>query len=279
MTVHKQVTEFGKQDFLLVSAPQGTVLAAVVRTLYDMEAETEWAIPRTERPGPVMRALTWVPGLSAVAGPGRGGPVLEERGGRSSYFLHRGPAARPGLPITSGVTPAPRQDDRPPGMAEDYDEVRVSTPVGRPDWTLVEFREIAANVSILGNALSSQVRGTDVLYFRRSGPRATEPQHDFHVYRDGRPVRRVVCHAVRPKGHADLRWIESFAEGEHSAYERATLYDGAGEADLLDNRKIETILNGLGFSAPILFGAGATRQHVLINRVPGGTPLHKVETQ
>ena len=29
----------------------------------------------------------------------------------------------------------------------------------------------------------------------------------------------------------------------------------------------------------VLFGAGATRQHVLINRVPGGTPLHKLEAQ
>lgn len=287
MNAQSEILDFGQQDFILVRADQVKVAAAIARRLKPVPHCVGG--PGRERRAPPR-------GLHAWRALGRFLPAaLADRAARNDlngsteqtphtgdgmhdplppHMMHTGEAARPGELLTSDGAPAygapafgiPAED-------RETDEMRISIPRAAPDWTLVEYVETVPGLSILAVGLTEHLKGRDVLYFRRSGARAAEQQHDFHCYRDRDMRRRVLSHASYPDGIGGQEWWEGVTDGRITEYEPGGLYDGAREATLLSADKIERILGRIGLSTSALFREGATYDAILFSRKPGGVPL------
>ncbi len=284
-------TNFGYQDFILVNASQEDVLRAIVEDLKSA-AEDDFqdapmplmAIPPRDpeareafeaaHPASHLMPKTLVGAVLSMLGIGRRRRIaayeaamadfVDDMPVLDAYSMHLGTAE----PITRVMPPAYG-----PGEPEALnDDVQVSAIAGS-EWTLVEYTEQVSGMSMLGFQLSMALESCDVLYFRRSGTLAIEPHFDFHLYRDGDTVRRVLCHCTHPNGDPAQAWWEAIADRPQTRYEPSSVYAGAVERDLLTDARIETILGTIGLSFAKLFGAEQRCNSVLLSRRPGGAPL------
>ena len=276
MNIQNLIRTCGYQDFLLVEAPRDEVIAALGRDI----AEAEESALRQRWVHPVLRIVARIFGYGAAYDwADRMARDIETRAGIPSegapYRLHSGPDADDGDPI---LQPTQRVGD-PRSQASAYsgdgwDDLRVSTVAGRPGLTLVEMQQHCSGFSPWGFGLSSQMPGKDVLFFRRSSAWTAERHFDFHLYRDGDTLRRVLCHAQWPFGDAAKEWWEVAADGQLSRYEPGDLYHaGTTEADLLNDAKIDRILGHFGLTADALLAQSGRTSTVLLSRRAGGGPL------
>ncbi|MDU8943934.1 hypothetical protein [Ovoidimarina sediminis] len=274
MTMMSPVENFGYQDFLLVEASQEMVLRALAESLADAEPWGGGFDPENHKPSLFFRLLMRIMGMRAADGPWNNpmagmSPDPDMVGRLDVHMMFTGAEAE-GAPLTRDAPPANAGFG---GFAADFDDLRISRVTGHADLTVVEMREMASGMSMTAFGVSSVLSGADVLYFRRSGEAAAEKNYDFHLYRDGDVVRRVLCHATWAGGKEDGAWWEGISDGAVTRYEPAGLYVGAGEADLLDNRKIDAILGTLGLTATRLFGPDGREAPVLFAKRAGGAPL------
>ncbi|KAA9007119.1 hypothetical protein [Histidinibacterium aquaticum] len=207
----RTTSTFGYQDAILVACSQADVARAIARHMAETDAPAAAPAHPASAPGPRWRFLA-LPDTPRL-------PDLLVQPGTS------GPAV-------------PGEDD-----------IRISTLVAAPDWTLIEMREQMEGISFLSASLSEQLPGRDVIYLRWTVGRGGPEQWAFHLYRDADAVRRRLSHRD-PDGTP-----EPFADGPATRYEPPA----AAEAPL-DARELEAILNGIGLSQDTLFGKG-TRLH------------------
>ena len=278
MNIQALIDDFGYQDFILVKAPRDKTLAAVREILAKRESGGNEAsassafvvIPkvitrvfsRRLRPEEQIKSSVEAPEPEIELPPQ---PALSLHIDDSAMVAgpmitwERGPLSDP----QTALEPLPRY----------HEDVRISSPKAAPEYTLVEFREDISGMCLWAHDLSTRLRDRDVLYFRRSGDLAHDIHFDFHVYRDGSTLRRVLCHSTWPLGDETQEWWEGITDGDLTRYETAHLYSGVAEIDLLDAEKQESILAYLGLSYNHLFRIGATKDAVLISRRPGGEPI------
>ncbi|MEO1469121.1 MAG: hypothetical protein AAFV86_08695 [Pseudomonadota bacterium] len=303
--------DFGYQDFTLVRAGRAATETAVAALLAEREGPVDAGMgapvmavpPRDPVPRAVLEAAmadadplnrahagltprTFFAAILTLPGRWRrlGRRLGHRLGVRGRDAAMAGDGA--GRPETPGFAPRPDPSPAaitraaPPAYAaatqanppDCPEEIRVSTVAASPGWVLVEHAEAVSGMSLTAHDLSTRLADTDVLYFRRSGAGAAEAQFDFHVYRDGDTLRRVLCHETHPYGDPAQAWWEGIADGAPTRYEPAGLYDGvAGEHDLLTGARIAAILESQGLSVAMLFATGARREAVLFAR-GGATP-------
>lgn len=278
MNIQASIPDFGYQEFILVEAPADVVAQAVAAYVARSDAmmteamTRKWRMPFVFRPiYSVVFAIIMIKQFTRT--------VLSRDFSRAPdpelpepYTVFRGRDAA-GPPLTRPYTPffrVPGSDDAGPERCED---IRVSSVMAHPDLTLVEFCERVSGMSFMAHGLSEELKGRDLLYFRRSGPSALEKTYDFHVCRDGLLKRRVLCHAMHPEADpAQERW-EGISDYPQSRYEPEGLYDETTAETLLDNRKIDMILGSFRLDAAALFAPGAAADPVLFARRPDGEPL------
>lgn len=167
----------------------------------------EEAQPLPKRPGLFARARIWL-SMTVIAAIMR---VISGREMADALRKKRGEAYRPpepiepfGLHFDANAEPErllTRETDDPAFLIEQ----RVSTLADRPDWILVEFINMMSGLSLTAALLSEPLPGTDVYYFRRTYTQTLKTQHDYHLYRDGQPIRRVMAHKAIPTDGDDER--------------------------------------------------------------------------
>jgi len=159
-----------------------------------------------------------------------------------------------------------------PSRAGDDAVFRVSAPVGTAGRVMVEFREGADAVSPLCAALSAELPGVEVFRFRLSGARHPGSDTAFHVYLDGRAVRRVA--SFSPEGvvpEAPWRVVDV---GMPHAVEADSLPGARARAwDVVTPPRLAAILAALDIDADRLFAPDPARRAVLLSPDPGGRPL------
>lgn len=277
VNIQALIDDFGYQDFVLVKAPRDKTLAAI-RDILARRASGEdpaagsafMALPKVIT-RVFSRRLRPEEQVKVPVEPAEPEIELPPQPPLALHFDEA--AAAPGTMITweRGPLSDPRTALEPPSRY--HDDIRVSSPKAAPEYTLVEFREDISGMCLLARDLSTRLHDRDVLYFRRSGDIAHDIHFDFHVYREGATLRRVLCHSTWPLGEETKEWWEGITDGELTRYETAHLYSGVADMDLLDSEKQESILAYLGLSYDMLFKPNATKDAVLISRRPGGEPL------
>lgn len=276
MTLMQKVDDFGYQDFLVVPVAQGDVLPALARSLGADAAEAGIFDAASYSPPFLFRLLMRAMGMGVAAGrpPRLAAPTAppdpDMVGQLAVHMMFRGAQAE-GPFLSHPASPAFGAAMQ--ALAEDFDDIRISGVAGQDRLAVVEMRDLASGISMTGLGLSVELAGVDVLYFRRSGAAAAEKKYDFHLYRDGGLMRRVLCHATWPHGTSEDEWWEGTSDGPLTRYEPAGLYDGASGATLLDNGKIDAILASFGLDAERLFGPGGRVTPVLFAKRAGGEPL------
>lgn len=273
MATHTPGASFGYQDFILIRAAYDDVVWAMGRTLAETDASIQPTCHADEQPPALMRVLRGALSLGRMVdgtneARGYAGAVAVPEPLRPYRLFRGGEAAGP--PLTRDAPPAFGTADPTDMFADGWDDVRVSAVSGEEDLIVTEMREFTSGFSSHAFGLSMHLPETDILYFRRSGDAATESHHDFHLYRSGETLRRVLCHANWPQGDPDRAWWEGIADGEATRYEPPGLYYGATEADLLSGAALDVILGSFGLTTTALFRAGATRAPTLYSRRAGG---------
>ncbi len=264
MNIHQNLSHFGYQDFLLVEAPQESVVLGVIRHL-KLQDESQGPLSQGHKGEPLWKRLFGT-GLQAIAALNG----FDEEEEDTQYRLHRGGDAH-GDPIThkcastTGATPDP--------YFTGWDDIRVSAVLGRPDLSLVEHRDETPGDGKLARELSKRIPGQDILFVRRSGPLAPLQQHDFQVWRDGAQTRRVFCYEAVDVDQSHSLWDCSI-EGQRSKHEPGAIYVGVTDpANTLNASKLDQILATKGVSADQLFGQGGRTNPVLFSRGSWGGEL------
>jgi hypothetical protein len=204
------------------------------------------------------------------------------RRGLLSRLLGRGGAGRPAplLLQQPGHLPAPplmrfMPDDL--GFGAGETPARLTAPVGEAALTLLEFRETDGETSPLCEALSGELPGAEIFYFRLSGARHPGAETAFHVYLDGRAVRRSA--SISPEGttpEAEWRVVDT---GIPHAVEADSLPHARARAwEIMTPERQGAILGAMGVEADLLFDPAARPPPggqivVELSAEPGGRPL------
>ena len=258
---HSKPTEY--VDFLLIKAPLETMAQACLGASQAAEnAHGQFDI-QPVKPGFFLRLLMRLMGIRYQEPPRELYEPLDPAEIEPSppLRIRRGADLWPGAPIARA---AGLETDMASFM-EMHDRMRLSSPPSAPEWTLIECFEMASGMSMNGFQLSMTLPGQDVLYFRAPGANPRDIHYDFHLYRDGNTLRRVLCHSTLPTTPDAEPWWEGIADGPLTEYEDPALYRGATQATLLDLRKIDAILAPLGPSLDTLFDP-APRPVLVIDR-------------
>ncbi len=223
-----------------------------------------------ERPERVVRAIGQVHALRAraAARSPRQGLFARFRGARSTA------AAAPALTLhePDALPPPPLARADMGAFGPPEAALRVSHPVGSAALTLVEFREIDAETSPLCEALSAELPGVEIFRFRLSGGRHPGAETAFHVYLDGRAVRRAA--SISAEGIAPEAPWRAVDSGMPHAVEAESLPSARARAwEIMTPARQAAILGALGVDADALFEPDPSLRARALTPAPGGAPL------
>ncbi|SFB70469.1 hypothetical protein [Tropicimonas isoalkanivorans] len=217
----------------------------------------------------------------AQAAPSRANP---EGGGVLSRLLRRfsGGGAAPGTtrstlsiqpPGTLGAGPLTRPVATDMGFSGPVSPVRLSSPIGVAGLTLIEFREGDDETSHFCEALSAQLRGDEMFYFRYSGGRHPGAHFAFHIYQDGRMTRRAI--SFSPSGTApEADWHGIDSGMPHPVETDSLPPPGVTASEIMTPARQSVILESLGVDPESLFMEMPDTLTVLeLSDAPGGAPL------
>lgn len=151
---------------------------------------------------------------------------------------------------------------------------RISGPIGMAGLTLIEFREDDQESSPLCEALSAELPGDELFYFRHSGSRHPGAHFAFHVYRDGRATRRAA--SVSADGiMAEAAWKGLDSGMPHPLETDSLPAPGTPNSEVMTPVRQAIILEALGVDPEALFAAGEEPGMVVLelSTEPGGRPL------
>ncbi|MEO1676961.1 MAG: hypothetical protein AAFU80_02255 [Pseudomonadota bacterium] len=214
-----------------------------------------------------------------------GEPADKAAGGRTRLFsrmrLGQPDAAtprplqmQPPGTLPTGPLARVRPDDLGYGAGES--PFRVSAPISKADRdlpvVLVEFREEDGDTSMLCEALSAELPGTEVFRFRLSGSLHPGADTAFHVYLDGRATRRVA--SISAEGTApEANWRIVDAGMPH-AMEAESLPGARARAwEIMTPERQASIIGSMGLDAEQLFEPDPGRIVVELDTAGGGRPL------
>ena len=223
-------------------------------------------------PDRVVMALGQVHRLQA-----RGAPAAAGRrtGLVSRLFGRDAPGPAPLLIQPEGHLPPPplaRLLSDELGFGAGETPFRVTAPLGSRAMTLIEFREADDEVSPVCTALSAELPGTEIYRFRLSGARHPGSDTAFHVYQDGRAVRRTASiSAAGTAPEAPWRVIDT---GIPHGLEADSLPHARARAwEIMTPARQGAILAALGIEPDTLFDPAPGRVSVDLSSAPGGQPL------
>ena len=193
------------------------------------------------------------------------------------------PAAAPDLTLQpEGTLPPPplvREILTEPGSSGSRGPVRLSGPLGVAGLTLIEFRESDGDTSAFCEALSAELRGDEVFFFRHSGSRHPGAHYAFHVYQDGRAIRRAVS-ASRDGTMPEAEWTGIDDGILHPLETDSLAPPGAPKSEIMTPVRQAAILESLGIDPEMLFDPlGHPAETVLeLSTDSGGLPLSALRT-
>ena len=149
---------------------------------------------------------------------------------------------------------------------------RVTAPIGAAELVLVEFRDADGETSPVAAALSAELPGQEVFRFRLSGARHPGAETAFHVYLDGRAVRRAA--SISPQGTApEAEWRVVDAGIPHPVEADSLPHDRARAWEVMTPARLGAILAAMGVEADALFSPAPGRVSLALSAAPGGAPL------
>jgi hypothetical protein len=172
--------------------------------------------------------------------------------------------------------PFTRADISPP--PEDTLPVRLSYPVGDNGLTLIEFVEPDIGTSRVIGRLSAGLPGTDVFYFRYSGVRHPGADFSFHVYSDGKPLRRVGSLSLKGDG-PDAKWSVTDSGIPHTTEADSLPHPKSPPNEIMTPERQGSILDALGVDPGTLFDSVDTLSTVVVlSSASGGRPVSELQT-
>jgi hypothetical protein len=211
--------------------------------------------------------------LAAAAPDARG-----ERRGFLGRLLGRGTGAQAPAPLliqSAGHLPPPPLARLLPdalGFGAGDTPFRVSAPIGEAGLVLVEYREGDGEASPIAEALSAELPGQDVFRFRLSGARHPGAETAFHVYVDGRPVRRSA--SISPEGTApEAAWRVVDAGIPHAVEADSLPHARARAWEIMTPARQGAILMAMGVEPDTLFDPAPGRVSLDLSDAPGGRSL------
>ncbi|WP_116084292.1 hypothetical protein [Tropicimonas sp. IMCC34011] len=157
--------------------------------------------------------------------------------------------------------------------------MRVTAPLGSARLTLIELHEGNEGISPICQALSRELGGAEVFYFRNSGPRHPGADYAFHVYEGGRATRRASSRS--PLGDAPEAPWEAIDGGMPHPVEVDSLPRPDPPAwQVMTPERQASILAALGLDPATLFDPPAPGAvQVALGTDPGGKPLSEALTR
>jgi hypothetical protein len=228
-------------------------------------------------PAEIAEALARVQAAPSRAGPDDGGGVLSRllrrfSGGGAARDTTRAPLAiQPPGALGAGPLTRPVATDM--GFSGPVSPVRLSAPIGVGGLTLIEFREGDDETSHFCEALSAQLRGDELFYFRYSGGRHPGAHFAFHIYQDGRMTRRAI--SFSPSGTApEADWHGIDSGMPHPVETDSLPPPGVTASEIMTPARQSVILESLGVDPESLFMETPETLTVLeLSDAPGGVPL------
>jgi len=228
-------------------------------------------------PERVVQALGQVQAMRARHQGGQGSSE-PRRKSLLARFSFRGSGAHTPAPLliqsAGTLAPAPLARFLPDelGFGAGNTPFRVTAPIGEAALTLVEFREADGDRSPIAEALSAELPGTEVFRFRLSGARHPGADTVFHVYVDGRAVRRAA--SISAEGTAPEAPWRVVDEGIPHAVEADSLpHDRARAWEIMTPARQGAILNAMGIEPDRLFDPLPGRVAVELSTAPEGRGL------
>ncbi len=157
--------------------------------------------------------------------------------------------------------------------------VRISSPLGVADLTLVEFLEGDGETSLFAERLSAELAGDELFYFRYSGSRHPGAHFAFHVYQGGRVTRRA--ESVSAEGDiAEAEWRGTDAGMPHPVEADSLPPPGTPQSEIMTPVRQAIILEALGVDPDLLFvqAEGAEMVVLELSTAATGRPLAEVQT-
>lgn len=211
-----------------------------------------------------------------------GGPVPAGGGFLSRMFRRGAPGARPGLDLliqpegTLDPDPLTRVHLTDGEAGQPTAPVRLTAPVGLGGLTLVEFLEGDSGRSVFCEALSAQLPGDEIFYFRHSGSLHPGAHFAFHIYKDGQVTRRA--ESVSAAGTApESDWAGIDTGMPHPLETDCLAPPGLPASEIMTPVRQASILEALGLDPGSLFqpmpGDGDEPIVLELSVDPGGAPL------
>lgn len=183
------------------------------------------------------------------------------------------------LQTADAMAPPPfgRLDPRSEGLGNH--PIRLSSPnagADEPPLCLVEYQEDLTTTAKLAMAVSKTLSGQEVYYFRYSGSLHPGAHYAFHVYRDGRALRRAVSESSAGS-HAEADWVSRDAGMPHSVEADSLPAPEAPPAEIMTPERQGSILVALGIDPEALFdGAEAGSDVIVLSTQDGGAPVSEL---
>lgn len=250
--------DFAVLDFAVVHATPERVARAIDAAWADAAAE-----PAPER-NPTDTAKTT----------GLLGRLMSRKGGFGKSLQIKRLSLHPNSLVPH--PPYARSTLRVPKMVESA--IRLSAPAAPPAGkvTLIELFEDLEKEARLCKELSRFLPGEEIFFFRYSGSLHPGAHFAFHVYKDGRALRRAASESLAGD-HGEAPWNAVDSGIPHPAEADSLPAPEAPAAQIMTPERQGAILAALGIDAESLFSDLADRTDVLVlSTEPGGAPLSEL---
>ena len=245
--------DFAILDFALVAADPDTVALALARGLSSQDGTKDGEPEETpDRKGLLSRFVA-----ARLGARGSGGLDL--------MVQH---------PETMREPPFARRDI---GALRDAhtEPLRVSGPVGTRGLTFVEFLEPEIGQSSVAKALSAQLPGEDIFYFRYSGARHPGADFAFHVYHAGRASRRAASLSFNGATE-EANWSSTDSGIPHAVEAGCLPPPNTPKSGIMTPGRQARILKALGIEPEDLINPDPEQQRsFVLSRTSGGTPVEE----
>ncbi|MBM7067902.1 hypothetical protein [Actibacterium sp. 188UL27-1] len=157
--------------------------------------------------------------------------------------------------------------------------IRISIAPGPAQMTLVEFIETEIGQSSVARGLSEQHPELEVFYFRYSGARHPGADFAFHVYQNGRALRRTSALSFKGAG-PDANWTATDSGLPHPAETECLSDPETPRNQVMSPIHQGTILEALGIDTECLFSSpDPSRTGLVLSPDAGGSPIDTLPVQ
>lgn len=239
-----------------------------------------------DTPASVARALGQIWSRAAAPPPPSAASLGEKPSGLLGRLMSRReavarqPKAPPLLLQPASAVPVPpyaRTDPSLPALADSA--IRLSAPHAPGadgPITLIELFEDLGAEARLCQTLSTALQGKEIFFFRYSGSLHPGAHFAFHIYRDGRALRRAVSYSGAGD-HGEAPWKATDTGMPHPCEADSLPAPEAPASDIMTPERQGAILSALGIEAEALFADLSDRSGVIVlSSAPGGAPLSEL---